>query len=448
MVYNEKSALQAEHASLLAKMEQTEVELLRLSQIEVERKKATDELDVKRQKTSDERAKGTSMSDYQAMVEDHLRDHGVAGSLKEIAELRATICKLQEDEVAHLDALQASHMEVSGATAQCKALADEVRLAEDRIRKVQETRDNEANALSQTIEKLEEQARKSAQELVEAHAKHAALSKAMAKLQGAGAQAAEELEEHKIRAACKASAQDDKMRIREAELEKALLDVGVELQALKSHTAVAMKDKARETKTLEAKNAELETQLLEKEQLMELLDKDLQRIRTLVGRTREEAHNKVEDMEAEVAKMKKALEEERESDRAEAAQTKAERDALYFKAQQESAAEVTEMEERVKSLKQELTEAKDERAAALSALTSEFTLEKAEMEKAQNLIVEKQVQKMEQTFNLLKETETERDWLASSNKAAMAEHLAAHKEEKDEWKATRESYQVSHTLRQ
>jgi hypothetical protein len=35
VVYKERSALQAEHASLLAKMQQAEVELRRLSQIEV-----------------------------------------------------------------------------------------------------------------------------------------------------------------------------------------------------------------------------------------------------------------------------------------------------------------------------------------------------------------------------------------------------------------------------
>jgi chromosome segregation ATPase len=299
-------------------------------------------------------------------------------------------------------------MEVSGAAARCKALENEVRLGEDRIRKVQETRANDANALSQTILKMKEEVRKSAQELVEARVQHAALSKVMAELQGAGAQAAEELEEHKIAAACNAAAQDHKMRTREAELEKALLDVRVELQALESHTAAAMKDKAQETTVLEAKNAELETQLLKKAKLVELQEKHLERIRMLVGHAREEAHNKVEEMEQEV----------------------------------------TKMEERVKALKRELTEAKDERAAALSALTLEFMLEKAETEKAQNLMFETKLQKMEQRLLLLKEAETERDWLAQSYKAAMAERLAAHKEEKDEWKAARESYQSRYDKQQ
>mmetsp|Transcript_17776 Transcript_17776/g.29891 ORF Transcript_17776/g.29891 Transcript_17776/m.29891 type:complete len:1177 (-) Transcript_17776:90-3620(-) len=542
VVYNEKSALQAEHASLLAKMEQADVELRRLSQIEValaesrgrapvleelkeqkgylqaeikrlheqidlmhqkaseERKKATDELDVERQKTSDERAKSASMSNYQAMVEEQRQL--IAGFHKENAELRATISKLHDKEVVHADALQASHMEASGATAQCKALEYEVRLREERIHKVQETRDREANALSQTIEKMEEQARGSAQGLVEAHGQHAALSKVIAELQGAGAKAEEELEEHKIAAACNATAQDNKIRMGEAALEKALLAAGVELQALQGHTAANIKHQAQETTALEAKNVELQTQLLEKAKLVELREKDLERIRTLVGRTREEAHNKVEDMEKVVSEMKKAHEEERESDRVEAVQTKAERDALFVKAQQESAAEVTEMEVRVKALKQELTEAKNERSAALSALTLEYTLEKAEMEKAlmeehttsrklwektaklegdldqethrttdltkelstlkddlvtlkddlgaekaQNLVSETKVQKMEQAVLLLKETETERDWLAQS-KAAMVERLAAHKEEKDEWKATRESYQSRYDKQQ
>jgi hypothetical protein len=56
--------------------------------------------------------------------------------------------------------------------------------------------------------------------LVEAHGQHAALSKVIAELQRAGvkaeeakAKAVEELEEHKIAAACNATAQDNKIRV-------------------------------------------------------------------------------------------------------------------------------------------------------------------------------------------------------------------------------------------
>jgi hypothetical protein len=93
----QKGHLQAEIKRL-----HEQIDLMHQKAIE-DAKKATDELDVERQKTSDERAKGASMSNYQAMVEDQRQL--ISGFRKENADLCATISKLHKQEVVHADAL-------------------------------------------------------------------------------------------------------------------------------------------------------------------------------------------------------------------------------------------------------------------------------------------------------------------------------------------------------